>query len=75
MPLFVPLLYLLLSWNDDTCVWRHAMDDEMEHIASSHNDFVNTVVYCGSVTMGNFTLRFGKIVHNLSKYNLLELLK
>ena len=35
----------------------------MEYIASDYNDFVNAVIYCGSITMGDFGLRIGEIMH------------
>ena len=33
----------------------------MEHIASNYDDFVIAIIYCGSLTTGNFGLRIGKI--------------
>ena len=38
------------------------MVDEIEHITSNYDDFVDAVVYCGSATSGDFGLRISKIV-------------
>ena len=46
------------------------MDDAMEHITSDHDDFVDAVVYRGSVTTGDFGLRIGEIVTDACKYNI-----
>ena len=38
------------------------MVDAMEHIAFNHDNFVDAVIYCGSITTGDFGLRIGKKV-------------
>ena len=38
------------------------MVDAMECIASNYDDFINAVIYCGSITTGNFGLRIGEKV-------------